>query len=86
MRKCRGCICWTCLKICCSKDGCRGKRTECGGYNTFEQLGIFKTPPEPEHKPAPRKSWEEYGLGDKEYRDKLMEMVKSPEYAEIVRN
>lgn len=86
MRKCRGCICKTCLKTCCDQKNCIGRRAECGGYATFEQLGVFKTKPEPERNPAPRKSWEEYGLGDRERRAELRTMAQSSEYAEIARN
>lgn len=86
MRKCRGCICKTCLKVCCDRKNCIGKRTECGGYATFEQLRMFKNQPTPERNSAPRKSWEDYGLGDRERRIELRTLAQSPEYAEIVRN
>lgn len=38
-----------------------------------------------ENQGAPRHSWEYYGLGDKAYRKRLMEMCQSGKYDSIIR-
>lgn len=86
MRKCRNCICRTCINVCCSIYECPGKKKECSRYNEIEQTNVFSRSPEIKRKSAPRKPWEEYGLGDREYRKRLKDMAQHPEYAKIVRN
>ena len=44
MRKCRNCLCHTCIKSCkCQK--CKGKIKECKRYSGFRQLSIFDVAP-----------------------------------------
>lgn len=87
MRKCRNCICRTCINVCCSVYECPGKKKECSRHNEIEQTNVFSPPPELERrKSAPRNPWKEYGLENKEYRKWLKEMAQNPEYAKIARN
>lgn len=86
MRKCRNCICRICLNVCCNESKCPGVKKKCAEYNSFEQMGAFLPSQEPKREPAPRKSWEEYGLGDRERRTELRNLAQSSEYAEIARN
>ena len=84
MRKCRNCLCRTCTKVCHCHD-CKGKIKECRQYSGFRQLSIFEPPEKPKYQSAPREPWEYYGLSDKEYRNKLMEMAKSGKCLDLVR-
>lgn len=86
MRRCRNCLCRTCVNVCCDRRDCPGKKHLCSRYKKAEQMEMFTQPPKETYKPAPRAPWEEYGLEDKKRREELLEMVRSPEYAEIVRN
>lgn len=86
MRKCRNCLCLTCINVCCNKRDCPGKKWSCGRYRKTEQMEMFAQPRKETYRPAPRASWEEYGLGDKKRREELTGMMRSPEYAEIARN
>ncbi len=45
MRKCRNCLCRTCINICCDKRNCPGKKKECKRYGGFRQMSIFDAPP-----------------------------------------
>lgn len=83
MRKCRNCLCRTCVNICCNRQNCPGKKRLCDRYNRAEQERFDFLPPKETYRPAPRAAWEDYGLGDKKRRDQLMEMAQSAEYAEI---
>ena len=44
MRKCRNCLCRTCIKSC-KCHNCKGKIKECKRYRDFRQLSIFGTAP-----------------------------------------
>lgn len=80
-RKCRFCICRSCLKSCkCSN--CKGKIKECKRYSGFEQMSIFDTPPEPKYQKAPRYPWIYYGISEERYRQ-LTEYIQSGRYASI---
>lgn len=83
MRKCRNCLCRTCIKSCKCR-GCKEKIKECKRYSGFRQLSIFDTN-EPKYQSAPREPWAYYGLDDKEYRNKLREMAESGKYYDIIK-
>lgn len=77
-RKCRTCLCYTCLKSC-KCHNCKGKIKECKRYNEFRQMSIFE-PSEPKYQKAPRYSWEHYGITKERYRQ-LTEYIQSGKYA-----
>lgn len=81
MRKCRNCLCRTCIKSCKCR-GCKGKIKECKRYSGFRQLSIFDEPPEPKYQKAPRYSWEHYGITKERYRQ-LTEYIQSGRYASL---
>lgn len=81
MRKCRNCICRTCIKSCKCR-GCKGKIKECKRYSGFRQLSIFDQPPEPKYQKAPRYSWEYYGITKERYKQ-LTEHIRSGRYATL---
>lgn len=81
MRKCRNCLCRTCIKSCkCQK--CKGKIKECKRYSEFRQLSIFEPPPEPKYQKAPRYPWSYYGITKERYKQ-LTEYIQSGRYASI---
>ncbi len=82
-RKCYNCLCSTCLRTCCNCKDCNGNRQSCDNYCGFKQLCIFEQPPEPRYMAAPRASWKEYGLEDRNYRKKLKQMIQSGKYASL---
>lgn len=81
MRKCRNCLCRTCIKACKCR-GCNGKIKECKRYSGFRQLSIFDAPPEPKYQKAPRYSWEHYGITKERYKQ-LTEYIQSGRYVSI---
>ena len=86
MRKCRNCLCRTCMSVCCDRRDCPGKKRLCDSYNKVEQERFDFLPPKEIYRPPPRATWEDYGLREKKRRDQLVEMAQSDEYAEIARN
>lgn len=82
-RKCYNCLCSTCLHICCNRKICNGNKQSCDNYCGFKQLSIFEQPPEPKYRAAPRASWKDYGLEDKQYRKKLKQIIQSGKYASL---
>lgn len=88
--KCNTCLCNTCLETCCERKNreskkCKGKVSACKDYQGFRQESIFVQDTKQEYKPAPRASWESYGLGDKAYRKKLYLLCQSGKYRGLVR-
>lgn len=81
MRKCRNCICRTCLKSC-KCHNCKGEIKECKRYSGFRQLSIFDTP-EPKYQKAPRHSWKHYGITKERYK-RLTEYIHSGKYISLV--
>lgn len=81
MRKCRTCLCRTCIKSCKCLE-CKGKIKECKRYSGFRQLSIFDTPPEPKYQKAPRYPWSYYGISKERYK-KLTEYIQSGRYEDI---
>ena len=82
MRKCRNCLCRTCVKSC-NCRGCKGKIKECKRYNGFRQLSFFDPPPEPKYQKAPRHPWDYYGIS-KERHKQLTEYIQFGGYASLV--
>lgn len=76
-RKCRACLCKTCLKTCKCKN-CKGKIKECKEYIGCNQISIFKD----KKKNTPRYSWKYYGI-TKERRKELKEYIRSDKYAAL---
>lgn len=81
MRKCRNCLCRTCIKSCKCR-GCKGKIKECKRYSGFRQLSIFDPPPQPTYQKAPRHPWSYYDIS-KERHKQLTEYIRSGEYASL---
>lgn len=81
-RKCNTCICRTCLNTCCDHNNCTGKREVCVNYCGFKQLTIFESPPQ--YKPAPRYSWNHYGISKERYIQ-LTEYIQSGRYTSVAR-
>lgn len=80
MRKCRTCLCRTCIKSC-KCHNCKEKIKECKRYSGFGQLSIFDAP-EPKYQKAPRHSWEHYGI-TKERHKQLTEYIQSGRYSSL---
>lgn len=74
-RKCRACLCKTCLKTCKCKN-CKEKTKECKEYVGCNQISIFKE----KKKNTPRYSWEYYGITKERYKE-LIEYIQSGRYA-----
>ena len=83
--KCGTCLCDTCLGTCCKRKNCKGKVSVCEQYQGFRQESIFVQDTGKQSNPAPRASWESYGLGDKAYRKKLYLLCQSGKYRGLVR-
>lgn len=81
MRKCRSCLCRTCIKSC-KCGNCKGKIKECKRYSGFRQLSIFEQTPKQEYRKAPRRSWEYYGITKERYKQ-LDEYIQSGRYAAL---
>ena len=81
MRKCRNCLCRTCVNVCCDKRNCPEKKKECERYSGFRQISIFDAP-EPKSKKAPRHSWQYYGISRQRYKE-LTALIRSGRYAPI---
>lgn len=82
-KKYRGCLCQTCLNICCDRKNCMGKVDVCKNYRGFQQISIFKPPP-PQYQAAPRYSWQYYGISKERYRQ-LTEYIQSGRYTSVAR-
>lgn len=80
-RKCRGCLCRTCINICGKCADCKGKIESCNNYNGFFQMKIFDTQSYQSNS-APRHSWEHYGISKERYR-KLTEYIRSGKYTSL---
>lgn len=86
MRKCRNCLCRTCVNVCCDKKVCPEKKNECKRYIGFRQISIFDVEqPKPKPNKSTRPSWEELGLADKAYRKKLYILCQSRKYESIIK-
>lgn len=81
MRKCRNCICQTCVNVCCDKRNCQGKKKECKRYSGFRQMSIFDVD-QPTPKKAPRHSWQYYGITRQRYKE-LAALIRSGKYASL---
>lgn len=81
MRKCRNCLCRTCLNLCCDRKNCPGKKKECKRYGGFRQMSIFEVE-QPKPKKAPRHSWEYYGITRQRYKE-LTALIRSGRYASL---
>lgn len=81
-RKCRYCLCRTCIKSCYCHD-CDKKIKECKKYSGFKQLNIFESHPETKYHKAPRYSWEYYGISNDRYKI-LTEYIQSGKYSSLV--
>lgn len=81
MRKCRNCLCRTCIKSC-KCHNCKGKIKECKRYSGFRQLSIFNDPQEPKYQKAPRYPWSYYGITKDRYKQ-LTEYIRSGRYTDI---
>lgn len=81
-RKCRTCLCWTCMTVCCDRKNCTGRKESCERYRGFRQLSIFDTPQEPQYQSVPRHSWQYYGISKERYRQ-LTWYMQSGKYASL---
>lgn len=81
-RKCHTCLCRTCLNVCGKCAECKEKITYCERCSGFRQLSIFDTPQDPQYRPAPRHSWQHYGISKERYRQ-LTEYIQSGRYASL---
>lgn len=80
-RKCRNCLCRTCINVCCDGRNCLGKKRECKKYCEFRQQSIFDAP-QKRYQKAPRHSWQHYGI-TKQRRRELTDMIRSREYVSL---
>ena len=82
-RKCRTCLCRTCLNVCGKCAECKEKITYCEDYDGFEQLSIFGMTQEPQYQGTPRRSLAYYGLTN-ERVEELEKLIQSGRYASVV--
>lgn len=80
-KKCRTCLCRTCLKIC-RCDKCAGKKESCESYREFRQLSIFDHSSIQQIPSVPRHSWQYYGISKERY-GQLTEYIMSGRYAAL---
>lgn len=85
MRKCRGCLCQSCLNTCCDRKNCTGKRGECEHYAGFVQLRFDLSIPPKQHKKSPRYSLGYYGITKQRYRE-LKALTQSGRYDSLARH
>lgn len=78
-KKCKNCLCRTCLNTCCDHKNCTGKKESCENYSGFRQMSIFELPLQPQYQSAPRYSWEHYGINKERHRQ-LTEYIQSDRY------
>lgn len=78
MRKCRNCLCKTCINVCCDRKNCIGKKKECKRYSGFRQISIIEVE-QPKPKKAPRHSWQYYGITRQRYKE-LTALIRSGKY------
>lgn len=83
-RKCRFCLCSSCLKVCCDRLKCGKKKESCGNYLSFRQLSIFEQELTSRPQSTPRKTWEDYEI-DRGRREKLRMMCRDKAYGNLVR-
>lgn len=83
-RKCKTCLCRTCLNVCGKCTDCKEKTESCDRHNGFWQESIFDIPQEPQHHSVPRHSWQHYGIS-KERCKQLTEYIQSGRYASVAR-
>lgn len=83
-RKCRTCLCRTCLTVCGKCVDCKTKTKFCEDYNGFWQESIFNEPQEPQYQGAPRHSLEYYGLTDERVKE-LENLIQSGRYTSVAR-
>lgn len=81
-RKCRNCLCQTCLNICGKCMDCKGKIESCENYRGFRQLSIFEQTLTQQSQSVPRHSWEHYGITKERYRQ-LTGYIQSGRYASL---
>ncbi|NBH15599.1 hypothetical protein D3Z36_15915 [Lachnospiraceae bacterium] len=81
MRKCRNCLCKTCMDACCDKRNCQGKKKECKRHSGFQQMSIFDTLG-PKQKKAPRYPWSYYGISKQRYKE-LTDIIRSEKYSSL---
>ena len=79
-RKCRSCLCRTCVAVCGKCAKCKEKITYCENYNGFEQMSIFGIPQEPPYQGAPRHPLKHYGLTKRRVKE-LENLIQSGRYA-----
>ena len=78
-RKCNRCLCRTCLKTCCDRKNCTGKKEACNNYSGFVQLSIFEL----SHQTgAPRHSWQHCGITEECY-GQLTQYIQSGRYISL---
>lgn len=81
MRKCCNCLCKTCIKVCCDRKNCPGKKKKCKRYSGFRQMSIFDVE-QPKPKKAPRYSWQYYGISKQRYKE-LTALIRSGRYVPL---
>lgn len=82
MRKCRTCLCRTCMNTCCNFKNCDEIKINCDKYSGFRQISIFEPHPDMQYRSVPRRSWKQYGI-DKVRYNELTEHVRSGRYDDI---
>lgn len=77
-RKCRGCLCCTCVMSCHCQE-CKEKIKECKKYNGFKQIRIFDLFEKPKYRSTPRYPLSYYGLTNERVKE-LEKKVRSCKY------
>lgn len=81
-RRCRSCLCRTCVTVCGNCAECKEKITYCENYNGFEQMSIFDIPKEPKYQGTPRHPLKYYGL-TKKRAEELEKLIQSERYSHL---
>lgn len=83
MRKCRNCLCRSCMNTCYDCDNCSKALKTCKKHQGFEQIRIF-TAIYKQSRRAPRASWNSYGISKERYIE-LRAAVQSGRYNDMAR-
>lgn len=81
-KRCHTCLCRTCMKVCCDRKSCTGKKESCERYSGFKQESIFYTPQESQHHSVPRHPLKYYGLTKRRVKE-LENLIQSGRYAAL---
>lgn len=85
MRKCRNCLCRSCMNTCYNCHNCTKSLKTCEKHSGYEQMWIFALLSGKRYQTAPRASWNTYGISRERYLA-LKAAIQSGQYAAEARS